>query len=88
MTYKVLAPFKARTKEKGPVTIEPGQTVKLSGDMARRLMEEGKVEPLPRPTLDPQGDPRIPMNSAPPYRWWAGGQSVKETEEEVKGWLH
>jgi len=44
--------------------------------------------PRPLPFLAPDGSLVIPFGCAPRYHWWAGGQSVRETEAEVRGWLN
>lgn len=41
----------------------------------------------PLPYLDVYGELRIPFDSEPRFHYWAGGQSIKQTEEEFK-WLH
>jgi len=42
----------------------------------------------PLPFLDKDGSLVIPFASDPRYHWWAGGQTVRETEREVRGWLN
>jgi len=43
--------------------------------------------PLPLPFLAPDGGLVIPFSADPRFFWWKGGQSVEETEREVKQWL-
>ncbi len=43
---------------------------------------------MPKPFLEPDGGLIIPFGSDPHYHWWNGGQSVKETIEEVGTWKH
>ncbi len=43
---------------------------------------------MPKPFLEPSGGLVIPFGSAPRYHWWKGGQSVKDTIEEVRAWKH
>lgn len=86
MTCKVLTPFKVRTPE-GIRELQAGEVITLSEDMAFRLIESGKVNPLPKPYFDLDVDLVIPFGSDRRYHWWIGGQSVKETIEEVT-WKH
>jgi len=38
----------------------------------------------PRPYLTQNGELIIPMDAAPQYHWWAGGQSLRTTLLELK----
>lgn len=103
MTYQLLTPLKVKTPE-GIRELQAGELIALPEDMALRLIEKGKVKPLedpssdalrelqtprlPRPFLDLDGSLVIPFGSDSRYRWWKGGQSISETEEELKAWLH
>ena len=48
--------------------------------------EKNEISSLPY--LDLDGGLVIPFGSDPRFHYWAGGQSIKQTEEEVRGWLH
>lgn len=43
---------------------------------------------MPKPFFDADGGLIIPFGSDSRYHWWKGGQSISETEEELKAWLH
>lgn len=47
-----------------------------------------ETEPLPLPYLSHTGALVIPFYSDPRFCWWARGQSVTQTEKEVKSWKH
>ena len=38
----------------------------------------------PVPYFNSQGDLMIPFDCDPKYQWWVGGQSVRETKEEIR----
>lgn len=82
--YQVIASLKARTPE-GIRELQAGEIIALPEDMALRLIEDGKVKPLPRPYFDPEADIVIPFDSNSRYHWWAGGLSITETIGEIKG---
>lgn len=46
------------------------------------------TEAAPEPFIEKCGTLVIPFDCHPRYHWWNGGQSVKETEGEVKAWKH
>lgn len=50
--------------------------------------EGDKLEILPLPFFDLDGSLIIPFAADKKYQWWKGGQSTKQTEEEVRQWLH
>ncbi len=41
---------------------------------------------LPRPYLETDGNLVIPFESDGRFHWWAGGQTVSKTMQEVKKW--
>lgn len=56
----------------------------ISDNRAVLVDELTKIEAeLPRPYFHRGADLVIPFNSPKRYHWWAGGQSVKETMEEI-----
>ncbi|MBZ0221263.1 MAG: hypothetical protein K8I01_12630 [Candidatus Methylomirabilis sp.] len=63
-------------------------------EIARKTLREIKreedsiVKESPIPYFGPDGDITIPFNSDRRYHWWIGGQSVKDTIEELKGAFH
>ena len=42
----------------------------------------------PLPYLDLDGSLVVSFNSDPRFFYWQGGQSIAETEREVKQWVH
>lgn len=87
MSYQVLIPLKVRTLE-GIRELQAGEVIDLPEVMALRLIEGGKVKSLPMPSLETDGSLVIPFGSNSRYHWWKGGQSVKDTIEEVRAWKH
>lgn len=87
MTCQVLTLLKVSTPE-GIRELQAGEVIALPEDMALQLIEKGKVSPLPKPYLDQSGDVVIPFRSDSRYQWWAGGQSIQKTEEELNRWRH
>ncbi len=66
-------------------------------DKARKILKEIKEDACeksegseirPLPFLDQYGDLVIPFGSDPRFHYWNGGQSIAETEKEVRIWLH
>ncbi len=85
--YRVVASLKVRTPE-GIRVLQAGEVIALPEDMALRLIEGGKIKPLPLPYFDLDGSLVIPFGSDSCFHWWKGGQSVKEIIEEVRAWKH
>ncbi len=46
MTYKVTTLFIVKTKQ-GDLTLNPGQTITLVEEKAKKLLTEGKIKPMP-----------------------------------------
>lgn len=70
---------------------EPPEEAKALLDALRE--RKGEViaylkDAMPKPFLEPDGDLVIPFGSDSRYHWWNGGQSVKDTIEELKAWKH
>jgi len=86
--YQVVTMIKVRTKAGTIRELSPGETVTLSEDMASPLLEAGRIKAIV-PFLDLDGSLVIPFDADPRYHWWKeGGQSIKATESEVRGWKH
>src|SRR4051812_47189526 len=67
----------------GKLEVKPA--AKLNDDI-RRHIRQYKVEVLTllaRPYLNDRGELIIPLTAAPQYRWWAGGQSIRDTLREL-----
>jgi hypothetical protein len=48
------------------------------------LRGEEPEEDVPLPYFNSIGDLVIPFDADPKYFWWAGGQSISETREELQ----
>ncbi|OGP12912.1 MAG: hypothetical protein A3K22_04125 [Deltaproteobacteria bacterium RBG_16_42_7] len=67
---------------------EPPENVKALLEALREHKGEAIAylkKAMPRPSCGPDGDIVIPFGSDSRYHWWMGGQSVKNTIEEIKG---
>ena len=42
-------------------------------------------DPMALPSLDGQGNLVLPINCQKRFRWWAGGQSVRQTMADLGG---
>ena len=80
MKFDVRIPFTVKTKQ-GDLTLRPGQVVTLAEEKARKLIEDGKIQPLPY--VDHNGTLVIPSNSPQRYCWWQKGLSIKNTLREL-----
>lgn len=84
--YQVVVTLKVRTAS-GIRELEPGETVALPDHLAEPLLTQGRIKPIV-PYFDEYGDIRIPFGCDSRYHYWAGGQSIAETEIELKRLLH
>jgi hypothetical protein len=91
MKIEFITDFEARTTT-GVQLIAAGRIVELAEDKALKLIDAGvakAVAALPRfnpaalPYIDNRGRLVIPFDCPPKFRYWAGGQSVKETLKEI-----
>jgi len=84
MKYQVLGRLKAKTSQ-GHIELSPGQIISLEPKKAIKLVETGKIKPLigEKPYLKSDGTLVIPSHSDPKYQWWAGGQSIADTLNEL-----
>lgn len=67
---------------------EPPEEAKALLDALRESKGEAAIYlkgAIPKPFLEPDGGLVIPFWSDSRYHWWKGGQSVKNTIEEIKG---
>lgn len=87
MKIEFLKEFEARTTT-GSRTIAAGTVLDLGEDKAVKLIAAGVAKvadvgpsfnPDSLPYIDNRGRLVIPFDCPPKYRYWAGGQSVKET---------
>ena len=79
MKFEVLQDFKLKT-EKGVIELHKGQTIEVQPEKVTKLVEAGKIKPLPY--LD-NGILRIPFNSPGKYHWWNQGRSVLDILKEL-----
>lgn len=91
MKIEFVTDFEARTTT-GVQLIVAGRVVDLAEDKALKLIDAGvakAVAATPRfnpdalPYIDNRGRLVIPFDCPPKFRYWAGGQSVKETLKEI-----
>lgn len=86
LPMQLTKPTKARTQPQGELT-KPTKApfVGFVSTEERRFSENIS---LPLPFFEADGSLVIPFGSESRYHWWKGGQSVKETIEEVRAWKH
>lgn len=90
MKVEFLQDFEAKTTT-GTRAIAAGTVLDLSEEKAGKLLAAGVVKivepasfnPAALPYLDQRGRLVIPFDCPPKYRYWAGGQSVRETLREL-----
>ena len=91
MKIEFITDFEARTTT-GVQLISAGRIVDLADDKALKLIDAGvakSVDALPKfnpaalPYIDNRGRLVIPFDCPPRFRYWAGGQSVKDTLKEI-----
>lgn len=92
MKIKFLKDFEARTAANGVQLIVAGRVVELEEYKASRLIDAGVAKPVDvvprfnsksRPYIDIQGRLVIPGDCPRKYRYWSGGQSVRDTMKEI-----
>lgn len=91
MKIEFLKEFEARTTT-GSRTIAAGTVLDLGEDKAVKLIAAGVAKaaavgpsfnPDALPYIDNRGRLVIPFDCPPKYRYWAGGQSVRDTLKEI-----
>lgn len=91
MKIEFLKEFEARTTT-GTRTIAAGTVLELGEDKAVKLIAAGVAKaaaetpsfnPDSLPYIDNRGRLVIPFDCPPKYRYWAGGQSIKDTLKEI-----
>lgn len=91
MKVEFLKDFEARTTT-GTRTIDAGTVLDLGEDKALKLIAGGVAKavdlslifnPEALPYIDNRGRLVIPYDCPPKYRYWAGGQSVRDTLKEI-----
>lgn len=91
MKIEFLTDFEARTTT-GVQLISAGRVVDLEENKANRLISAGVAKvvvfspsfnPEALPYIDNRGRLIIPFDSPPKYRYWSGGQSVRDTLKEI-----
>lgn len=91
MKIEFMTDFEARTAS-GVQFIAAGRVLDLAEDKACRLVSAGVAKsvnaepafnPCSLPYIDNRGRLVIPYDCPMKYRYWAGGQSVRETLKEI-----
>lgn len=91
MKIEFIKDFEARTTA-GTRTIGAGTVLDLGEDkagklvaagVARAVISEPRFNPDALPYIDNRGRLVIPFDCPPKYRYWAGGQSVRDTLKEI-----
>jgi hypothetical protein len=91
MLIEFVTDFEARTTS-GVQLISAGRVLNLAEDKAARLIDAGVAKaaktqpacnPLSLPYVDTSGRLVIPCDCPAKYRYWAGGQSIRETLKEI-----
>ena len=81
MKFEVLQDLKLKT-EKGVIELHKGQIIEVQLGKVTKLVEAGKIKPLPH--ITDYGSLTIPHNSPSRFHWWNRGQSVLKTLGELK----
>jgi len=68
----------------GKIRIEASKPLPGKLVEAARKHKKEILELLSKPRLDAHGRLVIPFDADPKYHWWAGGQSIRETLQELK----
>lgn len=84
--YQIVGVLKVRTPS-GVKELQAGEMVTLPDDMAEPLLAQGRIKPVVA-SLDLDGSLVIPFGTDPRFHYWAGGQSIAETEKEMRQWKH
>ena len=90
MKVEFLKDFEATTAT-GKKTIPTGSVLDLADEKAALLIRSGVVKvideisynPAALPFIDERGRLVVPFDCPPKYRFWANGQSIKETMQEL-----
>jgi hypothetical protein len=90
LKVEFLKEFEATTAT-GKKLIPAGATLDLPEDKAALLIRGGVVKvteeisynPASLPFIDDRGRLVVPFDCPPKYRYWAGGQTIKETLQEL-----
>lgn len=62
---------------------------KIIAEMKKDDGEKREIEIIrPLPFFEADGSLVISFNTDPRFHYWNGGQSIRQTEAEVKGWKH
>lgn len=80
MKFRVLENITLKTGN-GNIELREGQTVEVQPEKVSKLVEAGKLCPLP--SVDHNGTLIIPFNSPPEYHWWNRGQDICTTLKEL-----
>lgn len=80
MKFQVLENFIIKTGENS-ISLYKGQTVEVQPEKVTKLVESGRLQPLPY--ITDYGTLIIPHNAPSRFHWWNRGQSIKDTLQEL-----
>ena len=80
MRYKVLDTFKAQTT-KGEMELQAGQVITLQEDKAIKLIEAGKIKPIPETINDLSSEQREAYEERAGIMQYDGGMSKEDAEK-------
>lgn len=87
---KAMTDFNEDKKTPKPPTLPTALTAKRAfgsfGSTEGACFQENIPRPLP--FLDADGSLVIPFGSDPRFHYWRGGQSISQTEAELRRWKH
>lgn len=81
MKFRVVKNITLKTNN-GDIELREGQTIEVQPEKVSKLVEAGKLQPLPY--ITDYGTLIIPHNSPLLYHWWNRGQSIKDTLRELE----
>ncbi len=83
MRYQVLDPFKVKTPQ-GEMQLKAGQVITLPENKAIKLIEAGKINPIPETLNDLSPEQRESYEERAGIMQYDGGLSREEAEREAR----
>lgn len=80
MKFRVVENITLKTNN-GNIELREGQVIEVQPEKVKKLIETGKLQPLPY--ITDYGTLIIPHNSPSRFHWWNRGQSVCDTLKEL-----
>ena len=81
MKFRVVENITLKTGN-GNIELRKGQTIEIQPEKVKKLIEAGKLQPLPY--ITDYETLIIPHNSPSRFHWWNRGQSVVDTLKELR----